>query len=283
MAGRAAVGRVVQVATFEGSAVAETWRRTSALREAYMAETTSRLLDLARVGVGSRVLAVGVGTGGEALQAARRVGATGRVIATDLSSGMIAEAEKAAAEAGLKNIEFRVMDAQDLHFPARSFDAVTSRNVVMFIPDLHAALVGMRRLLRAAGRIGATVWSSRAANPRISDPLAAATALGVRPPATVTYRIALRLSRPAVLRTVLRAAGFREVEVERIALGARYGSLEEAVEASIVQAATQELLGLLGTDGEVRMRRSLQRRWARFVKRGRVVLPGEQLVVAGTA
>jgi SAM-dependent methyltransferase len=248
-----------------------------------MAHTTRRLLDLAHVAPGSRVLAIGVGTGGEALEAARRVGPDGQVVATDLSAAMIEEARKAAAEAGLRNIEFRVMDGQRLDFQPASFDVVTSRNVLMFIPDLRSALIGMRRVLRRSGRIGATVWSTGVANPRISGPLAALRAYGIRPPDSATYRIALRLGRPSLLRSHFTEAGFTDVAVERVSLDTSYASLEEAVNLEMELPATRELIGLLGGDGEMRMHRSITRRWGKYAVRSGVHLPGEQLVAAGTA
>lgn len=275
--------RVVQVTTFASEAAAETWRRLAATRNAYMARTTARLLDLAGVGPGFRVLSLGVGTGGEAFDAARRVGADGHVVATDLSAAMIAGAQAEAAQAGLTNVEFRVMDAQHLDFPDASFDAVTSRNVLMFMPDLKQALIGARRVLRAKGRIGSSVWSSGARNPRISGPMAATKSLGVDVPASATYRIALRLGTPSVVRTAFHSAGFVDISVQRVPLVADYDSLEHAVETALEQPPTLELIALLGPDGVSRMRTALMRRWARYEDSTGVHLPGEQLVVGASA
>ena len=69
------------------------------------------MLDLAEVRTGSRVLDVAAGTGDQTVMAAQRVGPTGYVLATDISSSMLKVAADAARAAGLTNIETRVMDA----------------------------------------------------------------------------------------------------------------------------------------------------------------------------
>ncbi len=280
--GARVTGRVAQVTTFSGAAAAEAWRRSAATRSAYMAATTIRLLDMARVVAGTRVLAVGAGTGGEAFDAAARVGPEGHVVATDISPAMIAAAEEAAAEAGLTNVQFLVMDAQHLDFPEAIFDAVISRNTLMFVPDLSLGLAEMKRVLKPQGRIGATVWSSGARNPRIYGPLRAARALGARPPESATYRIGLRLGTPARLGAALREAGFTGIDVQRVQLIASYATLGEAVTLAVEQPGTQELIALLGPQSTPRMQRSLKRRWARYGDRGEILLPGEQLVGAGS-
>jgi ubiquinone/menaquinone biosynthesis C-methylase UbiE len=270
------------VTTWANPDAAALWRRTSAHREAYMAPATAALLDMAAVREGARVLAVGCGTGEEAFAAAARVGPTGEVVGTDLSAAMIDVAKDRAAEAGIPNAQFRVMDSQSLEFPPSEFDAVIARNSLMFVPDLHRALSEIGRVLRQSGRVSVTVWSTRALNPRISAPLAAARALGVIPPETCTYRIALRLSRSSVVSGALRQAGFRGVRVQRVALSAPYADLDEAVSAALEQSGTRELVSLLGPDGAERMRRSLARRWARYSTRSGTNLPGEQLVAAAS-
>jgi ubiquinone/menaquinone biosynthesis C-methylase UbiE len=277
------IGRVAQVTTFAGSAAAEAWSRSAATRAAYMAETTKKLLDLAEVAVGQRVLAIGSGTGEEAFEAAARVGSAGQVVATDISPEMVAAARAAAAQAGHTNVQFAVMDAQRLEFPDAVFDAVIARNSLMFIPDLAVGLAEMRRVLKPSGRIGASVWSGGARNPRISTLLGAAGALGAQLPESTTYRLAFRLGTPALITAAFRAAGFTGVVVQRVRLVARYATLADAVESTLELPATRELIDRLGSESTPRMRRLLERRWARFADRGQVLIPGEQLVAAANA
>jgi enediyne biosynthesis protein CalE5 len=224
---------------------------------------------------------VGAGIGEEALEAAAMVGAGGEVVATDVSAAMIAEATRSVAAARVANVRCVIMDAQHLNFRPSTFDAVISRNTLMFIPDLSRALAEMKRVLKGKGRIAATVWSSARRNPRLSGPLEAARALGVDVPPTATFRFALRLGTPSLLAAALRGAGLCDVVVERRPVVARYDTVDAAVHEAMDHKGTRELMELLSGDSERRMSRSLARRWQKYARRGGVSLPGEQLVVAG--
>jgi len=72
--------------TYGSAEAAMGWRRSRAARAQLLAPLTERMLDLAQVGVGHRVLDVAAGTGEQTLAAARRVGPTGAVIATDIAA-----------------------------------------------------------------------------------------------------------------------------------------------------------------------------------------------------
>src|SRR3712207_4410567 len=102
---------------------AEGWRQGQTARAELLGPATELMLDLAAVGVGSRVLDVAAGTGEQTLLAARRVGPTGSVLATDLAASMLDVAADAARQAGLSNVETRVMDARELDLDPDSFDA----------------------------------------------------------------------------------------------------------------------------------------------------------------
>jgi SAM-dependent methyltransferase len=257
------------------------WRRASATRTSYLADPTARMLDLVRIAPGHRVLVVGTGIGEEALDAATRVGTAGEVVATDVSAAMIAEAIRSVATARVTNVRCLVMDAQHLKFRPSTFDAVISRNTLMFIPDLTLALAEMNRVLKWNGRIAASVWASARRNPRLSDPLEAARALGVKRPPTATFRIALRLGAPSLLTTALRGAGFSDVVVERWPVVAHYETVTAAVQQAMDHTGTRELMDLLSRDSKRRMSRSLAQRWQKYAFQGGVNLPGEQLVAAG--
>ena len=118
-----------------------------------IAPIRERLLDLAEVKTGDRVLDVGTGPGGAALAAARRVGETGRVIGIDTSPNMLRIARKNAAKLGLSTVEFRLMDSASLEFDDSSFDAVVSSFGQPEAPwDLPQALREWRRVLVPGGR-----------------------------------------------------------------------------------------------------------------------------------
>jgi ubiquinone/menaquinone biosynthesis C-methylase UbiE len=101
---------------------------------------------------GKTVLEVGCGTGDDAREIAELVGPAGRVIATDLSETMVAEARRRSAGSGLP-VEFRIADLSGLDFPDGSFDGARAKLVLMHCADIETALDELVRVIRPGGRI----------------------------------------------------------------------------------------------------------------------------------
>ena len=114
---------------------ADWWSAGQARRQQIYGAATEMMLDVASVQPGSRVLDVAAGTGDQTLTAARRVGPSGNVLATDDSASMLKVAAEAARNEGLTNVETRVMNAENLALDADSFDAVICRNALMLFSD----------------------------------------------------------------------------------------------------------------------------------------------------
>src|SRR5690349_3458888 len=81
------------------------WRKWSELIDRAAGRVSQRLVELAGVEPGNRVLDVAAGQGEPSLTAARAAGPDGSVISTDISPEMIAVGRERAAAAGLENIE----------------------------------------------------------------------------------------------------------------------------------------------------------------------------------
>ena len=94
---------------------------------------------------GDRVLEIGCGTGIIALGVAPEVA---RVIGTDISSDMIAVAQRKAREQDVDNVTFRVADGYDLPFDDASFDAVLIFNTLHVVKEPETLLKEARRLLK---------------------------------------------------------------------------------------------------------------------------------------
>src|SRR4051794_1244865 len=106
---------------------AEAWHRWGPVIEKWLGAATDEILSLAGVQAGTRVLDVAAGAGGQTLVAARRVGPTGYILATDLSSNILEFAAQETRKAGLTNVETRVLDGEALEVEPASFDVVISR------------------------------------------------------------------------------------------------------------------------------------------------------------
>jgi len=138
---------------------AEGWKRWWPAFERAAQLVNDRLVELANVRAGARVLDIATGSGEPALTAARAVGQSGRVIAVDMSPAMLAIARERVGALGLSNVELIESDAESLSLDADSFDAVLCRWGLMFMPDLDGVLRGMHRALKPGGRFATAVWS----------------------------------------------------------------------------------------------------------------------------
>ncbi len=99
------------------------------------------------------VLEVGGGPGGIWVSEGHRLPAGARIVFTDLSQGMIAEARRRIDD---DRFVFAVADAQELPFANASFDAVVANHMLYHVPDLDRALSEFARVLRPRGRLLAT-------------------------------------------------------------------------------------------------------------------------------
>ncbi len=203
------------------------WRRWSDLIDGAASGISERLVELAGVERGSRVLDVAAGYGEPSLTAARRAGPEGAVLATDISAEMIAFGRERAAATGLENIEFVQSDAASLDFPEASFDAALSRWGIIFEPDAEAAAARIRGFLEPGGRMAISSWGSPDRVPFLAIPMRTAMQrLKVPPPPPGTPG---PLSRPTpqALGGLLEAAGFSDVEVEEAEVTFEWQSPEE--------------------------------------------------------
>ncbi|WP_407351148.1 class I SAM-dependent methyltransferase [Luteimonas sp. R10] len=187
---------------------------------------SERMLDLAEVGPGQRVLDIATGIGEPALVAASRVGPAGRVVATDISSRMLDIARERAAMSGLANVEFRQADAGRLDFPGGSFDAVLCRWGVTSLPNPSNALATIRRTLAPDGAFAAAVWSAGADSRPLASLAAAVAREMFDPPAPRPQAPSLPGSAEDTLEQAMIHAGFADVRVEEIGLALEWVSTE---------------------------------------------------------
>lgn len=232
---------------------AEAWHRWGPTLSTWLGPATETMFDMAGVRSGSRVLDVAAGAGEQTLAAARRVGPSGHVLATDISANILEFASASARDAGLTNVETRVMDGEALdELDADSFDAVISRVGLIYFPDRQKALTGMRRVLEPGGKIAAIVYSTAQNNPFFSIPISIIRERAHLPPPLAGQPGPFSLGSAGVLEEAYERAGFRDVETRVVAAPLRLGSASECVrfERESFGALHQMMSGLGETERE---------------------------------
>jgi enediyne biosynthesis protein CalE5 len=207
--------------------VAEGWRKWSELIDSAASKISERLVELAGVEPGSRVLDVAAGYGEPSLSAAKAAGPEGTVVATDIAADMLAFGRERAEAAGLDNIEFVESEVMSLDFEPQSFDAALSRWGIIFEPDGEGAAARVRGFLRPGSRMAISSWGPPERTPFLGVPMRTAMErLDIPPPAPGTPG---PLSRPTpeAVGGLLSGGGFEDIEVEEAEVRFRWDSPEE--------------------------------------------------------
>jgi ubiquinone/menaquinone biosynthesis C-methylase UbiE len=216
---------------------APVWQREDAWLTSSTRDVTEALITRAGIGPGQRVLDVACGTGEPALPIARIVGQTGEVVATDFSAPMMTFARAKAEREGLRNIQFREVDAETLTGVTGPFDAATIRWGIMFMPDPVACLRAVRGLLRKGGKVALTTWGPATENPFIALIMSVMRRhfdIPAPPPGTPGI---LSFAEEPRVREVLEASGYASVSVERVPFQMKYGSPQHYYEIQTGVAA----------------------------------------------
>jgi len=262
-------------------AAAAAWRRWQPVIDGWLREGTDLMLDLANVHAGARVLDVAAGAGGQSFAAARRVGPTGEVLATDLAENLVRYLQEDAAAAGLTQVRAAVMDGEDLRVPARRFDAVICRLGLIYLPNRSAALTGMHAALRPGGRLAAIVYSTPEANGFFSVPVSIIRQAAQLPPPLAGQPGPFSLGTPDILRHELEAAGFADVDVRTLAAPLRLASASECARFERESfGALHQMLAALDADGQAAVWQEITGALTQFEGPDGFVAPCELLVVA---
>lgn len=125
----------------------------------------AKLVDYAKIKPKQKVLDIATGTGMVAMAAAHCVRDSERVQAIDLSENMIKQAQGNLKDAGLDNVDFHVMDAENLDFENDYFDVITCSYGLFFMPNMSAALKSWLRVLKPGGKLIFTSFAPSAFQP----------------------------------------------------------------------------------------------------------------------
>jgi SAM-dependent methyltransferase len=201
------------------NSVAPGWRKWWAMFEDGAQRLSDRLVELAEIKPNHRVLDIATGIGEPALTAAKKVRPNGQVIGTDISSEMVAIARERAKEVGLDAVAvFEDIDAETYPYPSSSFNAVTSRWGLMFLPNLTPTLQKIRASLVPAGILSAAVWSVPDKAPVLMLAFRTAAQKTGLPPPSAGSPGPFKLADTVTLENSFIEAGFRNIKIESINL-----------------------------------------------------------------
>ena len=198
----------------------------------------NRLVELANLESGQKVLDIATGTGIVAIASAKIVGNEGKVIGVDISSGMLKQAQSKIDAEGLHNIELVEADAEDLNFPDHSFDAILCSSAIVYLTDIPAALRSWYRFLEPEGIVAFSCFAE--------------TAMTI----SVLYRAKLQdygitatnpneiLGTPEKCLKMLQEGGFKNIEIQTEQFGFYLSEAQSAWQANSNSACGYEVFQL---------------------------------------
>jgi len=181
---------------------------------------------VANVRAGDRVLDVAAGTGDLARAFAKKVGASGFVVQSDINESMLRQGRDRLIDAGVV-LPALLCDAEALPFASGTFDLVSVAFGLRNMTHKEAALLEMNRVLRAGGRLLVLEFS------QVAEPLSKAYdwySFNVLPRLgrlvagdAESYRYLAESIRlhpdQAALKAMMKGAGFGHVDVHNLSAG----------------------------------------------------------------
>lgn len=274
--------QVIESQRQDWNRVAGGWEKWDRFFDEQMAYLNHRLVADARVRSGMRVLDLGSGTGYPALLAAQTVGETGSVIGVDLAEQMLEAARRKAASLKLSNTTFRTGDVTTLPFEAASFDAVTTRFCLMFLPEPPKAVAEIARVLKPNTWLAAAVWSAPDKNPYLRIPMDIIKQFIDLPPPDPTAPGIFRLAKQGELAGMLQQAGFIDISEYEFLGDVQFSAAEKYFSSLMdIAAPIQNLWAKLSPTQQTEARGNIIQTAGQYRKGSVIALPIAVRIVAG--
>lgn len=235
-----------------------------------------RLLEMADLRPGDRVLDIAAGTGLVTFPAAQAVGPDGSVLATDISERMVAYIADRAERSGISQVRAARMDAENLDVPDDSVDVALCGLGMMYFPDPLGSLRESMRVLAPGGRAVSAVWGrrERCGWAGIFPVVDARVNTDVCP-------LFFDLGTGDTLERMFAAAGFESVESRRIDTTLHYEGPAEAIRAAFAGGP----VAMAYSRFDETTRRDAERAYLTTIDEFRVgdryEIPGEFVVASG--
>jgi SAM-dependent methyltransferase len=260
--------------------VAPGWERQRERTQASNLPVSQRMVQVLDPQPGWTVLELAAGPGDTGFLAASAVA---RLISTDFAPGMVEAARRHAAELGIENAEFRVMDAGRIELPDASVDGVLCRFGYMLMDDPASVLAETRRVLRPGGRLSFAVWAEARRNPWASTLGRILLERGHVEPSAPGEPGMFALAEPERIAEVVRAGGFSSHTVEEVPLRSTYAGVDDFWDVIMdLSAITSVIVAALAAGERAAVRAELAERLEQFREGDELVLPGLALVVVAS-
>ncbi|MEP6600936.1 MAG: methyltransferase domain-containing protein [Nitrospirota bacterium] len=239
-----------------------------------------RLVQMASLRRGMWVLDVATGPGEPALTAARRVGPRGLVLGIDFSPAMLRTAASRARRSGIRNAQFRHMDAEHLKLPGMMFERVFCRFGLMLMPDAQKALREAYRVLVPGGRMAVAVWSAQSK----VNTLGIVREVLVRhhaftpPPGAPDF---FRFGKAGAIERALKTAGFRNIRSKRMTIEWVFADTNDFWNSMKQGPSLKRALVGLSPALRRTIKEEVARRLERFRKRNALRIPNEAVLAVG--
>lgn len=163
------------------------------------------------------------GTGAAALNLAAAL-PRGKVSAVDMSEGMLAQAKNKALDKGLSNIEFSVMDVENLQFPNEMFDHINCSFGLFFLEDMQGLLKHLLEKLKPGGKFMSCCFTEEAFQPHADLFYERIKKYGVEIPETIGFK---RLASVEKSKTLYESANLKNIQTYQHDVGCLQKNAEE--------------------------------------------------------
>jgi O-methyltransferase/aklanonic acid methyltransferase len=178
----------------------------------FFSQLGRRLVEVARVTPGTKVLDIAAGRGAVLFPAADQVGPKGSVVGIDLAENMVVETKGEIERTRRQNVRMLQMSADQLDFPDASFDFVLCGFALWFFPKPEITLQEIFRVLEPGGCLALTTWDKNCPFlVWVRREIQASLPPEAPPPSQATDRP--RFDAPEKIEPALRQVGFTDIEI----------------------------------------------------------------------